>query len=246
MTSDHPKPDLPAPEPGHRASVRSARIDLPSVVADEIRQRIVVGKLTPGDKLPTERELCDEHQVSRVVVREAIARLRHEGLVASHQGKGVFVASPENSRFLEISEQSLARPESYRQLFELRLVLESGTAALAAEHRDKGDLEAMAQCLEDMRSTRDYGTFVTADIGFHRAIAAATKNPFLGLFTSFVDNRLKESIALALKSLDLSSTVAVSAAEHGDIYVHIRAGSAAKASNAMRIHLTNASRRFGL
>lgn len=246
MSNADRKLDQPEPEPSHRASVRSARIDLPSVVADEIRKRIVVGRLAPGDKLPTERELCDEHEVSRVVVREAIARLRHEGLVASHQGKGVFVASPENSRFLEISEQSLARPESYRQLFELRLVLESGTAALAAEHRDKDDLKAMAQCLEDMRSTTDYQTFVTADIGFHRAIAAATKNPFLGLFTSFVDIRLKESIALALKSLDLSSTVAVSASEHGDIYAQIRAGNPARAGNAMRTHLTNAARRFGL
>lgn len=246
MTGDGSKIRQTGPGTGYTAPTRGARIDLPSVVADEIRKRIVVGNLAPGDKLPTERELCDDHQVSRVVVREAIARLRHEGLVASHQGKGVFVASPENSRFLEISEQSLARPESYRQLFELRLVLESGTAALAAEHRDREDLGAMARLLEDMRSTKDYGTFVTADIGFHRAIAAATKNPFLGLFTSFVDLRLKESIALALENLDLSSTVAVSAAEHGEIFACIRARSPERASAAMRVHLTNASRRFGL
>ena len=232
----------PAPE----TPTRAARLDLPSVVADEIRKRIVVGKLVPGDKLPTERELCDEHQVSRVVVREAIARLRHEGLVASHQGKGVFVASPESGRFLEISKQSLARPESYRQLFELRLVLESGTAALAAEHRDAEDLAKMAQLLDDMRSTRDYATFVTADIGFHRAVAAATKNPFLGLFTSFVDMRLKESISLALQNLDLSSTVEVSAAEHSEIFTAIEGGEPARATAAMRLHLTNAAERFGL
>ena len=240
-----PQDGGPTPGPSG-AATRAARVDLPSVVADEIRKRIVVGNLAPGDKLPTERELCDEHQVSRVVVREAIARLRHEGLVASHQGKGVFVASPESGRFLEISKQSLARPESYRQLFELRLVLESGTAALAAEHRDEDDLAAMAQLLDDMRSTRDYATFVTADIGFHRAIAAATKNPFLGLFTSFVDMRLKDSIALALENLDLSSTVAVSAAEHAEIYGAIEAGDPARATTAMRLHLGNAAERFGL
>lgn len=231
---------------GYTAPQRAARVDLPSVVADEIRKRIVVGNLAPGDKLPTERELCDDHQVSRVVVREAISRLRHEGLVASHQGKGVFVASPESGRFLEISEQSLARPESYRQLFELRQVLESGTAALAAEHRDEDDLKTMEQFLKDMRSAKDYNSFITADIGFHRAIAAATKNPFLGLFTSFVDLRLKESIALALESLDLSSTVKISVAEHSSIFASIRAENPTRASAAMRAHLTNASRRFGL
>lgn len=241
-----PPHDGTTPPAAPATPTRAARVDLPSVVADEIRKRIVVGNLAPGDKLPTERELCDEHQVSRVVVREAIARLRHEGLVASHQGKGVFVASPENGRFLEISKQSLARPESYRQLFELRLVLESGTAALAAEHRDEADLAAMSQFLDDMRSTRDYATFVTADIGFHRAIAAATKNPFLGLFTSFVDMRLKDSIALALENLDLSSTVAVSAAEHTEIFTAIQSGDPARATTAMRIHLGNAAERFGL
>lgn len=246
MRGNRGEADVTLENPGYTAPQRAARVDLPSVVADEIRKRIVVGKLVPGDKLPTERELCDAHKVSRVVVREAISRLRHEGLVASHQGKGVFVASPESGRFLEISEQSLARPDSYRQLFELRLVLESGTASLAAEHRDEDDLKAMEQFLKDMRSTTDYQSFVTADIGFHRAIAAATKNPFLGLFTSFVDMRLKESISLALKSLDLSSTVKISVAEHSNIFACIRAQNPARSSAAMRVHLTNASRRFGL
>lgn len=237
---------MTAKTPAYVAPHRAARVDLPSVVADEIRNRIVVGKLVAGDKLPTERELCDEHQVSRVVVREAIARLRHEGLVVSHQGKGVFVASPESGRFLEISDQSLSRPDSHKQVFELRLVLESGTAALAAENRDDSDLRTMAQFLEDMRSAANYDSFVTADIGFHRAIAAATKNPFLGLFTSFVDLRLKESIALALESLDLTPTIAVSLAEHSNILDCISAKSPTRAMAAMRVHLTNASRRFGL
>ena len=60
----------------------------------------------------------------------------------------------------------------------------------------------MEQFLKDMRSTKDYQSFVTADIRFHRAIAAATKNPFLGLFTSFVDMRLKEA-SRSRSSLDL-------------------------------------------
>ena len=122
---------------------RANRGDLPALVADEIRNWISAGKLTSGDKLPTERELSEKYQVSRIVVREAMSRLRHEGLVVSHQGKGVFVASPEDSRFLQISEQSLSRPEDYRKLYELRLVLETGAVALAAQHRDKNDLRAL-------------------------------------------------------------------------------------------------------
>lgn len=223
------------------------RRDLPSLVADAIRTGILVGKLEPGDKLPTERELCEDHQVSRVVVREAIARLRHEGLVTSQQGRGVFVATPNSGRFLEISDDLLARPEDYRKLYELRLVLESGSAALAAQHRDDDDLAAIAGFLDDMRHVDELKTnYVAADIAFHRAIAAASKNPFMGMFASFVASKLQESIALALQTLDFTPTVKISIDEHEAILDGIRAGDAAAAGAAMRRHLENSGRRLGL
>lgn len=75
-----------------------SKSDLPALIADDIREQIVRRLLAPGSKLPTEKEMVEHHGVSRVVVREAVARLRHEGLVTSHQGRGVFVASPEDGR----------------------------------------------------------------------------------------------------------------------------------------------------
>ena len=216
-------------------------------MADAIRQSILVGTLAPGDKIPSEKELGVAHGVSRVVVREAIARLRHEGLAAARQGKGVFVASPGSSRFLDIADELLTKPEDYRKLYELRLVLEAGSAALAAEHRDAKDLKAIGGFLETMRAEENFEQgYVEADIGFHRAIAAASKNPFMGLFTSFVARRLQDSIALALRSLDFKSTVRVSVAEHMDILARIRAGDSKGAAAAMQRHLNNSSRRLGL
>jgi len=227
--------------------LRANRGDLPTLLADEIRNWIAAGKLTPGDKLPTERELSEKYQVSRIVVREAMSRLRHEGLVVSHQGKGVFVASPEDSRFLQISEQSLSRPEDYRKLYELRLVLETGAVALAAEHRDESDLQSLQKALDAMRAVESLnGSYVASDIGFHQAVCAAAKNPFLSIMTSFVGARLRESIALAIKSLDYSSTVEVTLAEHIAVFNGIRDRDVEGSVLAMRQHLVNASRRLGI
>lgn len=229
------------------ASPRPERVDLPAFVADEVRTWIAAGKLAPGSKVPTERELGEMYQVSRIVVREAISRLRHEGLVVSQQGKGVFVASPEDSRFLQIPERSLSTPEDYRKLYELRLILETGAAGLAAQHRSEDDLQALRDAIEDLRKVQTLDrTYVTSDISFHRAVSAATRNPFLAIMASFVDTRLRESIALAIRSLDYRQTVDITVSEHEAIYQGILDRSPAKAAESMRLHLTNASRRLGL
>lgn len=233
------------PSPASR--IARSKSDLPALVADDIRDQIIRRLLVPGSKLPTERELGEEHGVSRVVVREAIARLRHEGLVTSHQGRGVFVAAPEDGRFLSISEAALSQPEDYRKLYDLRKILESGTAALAAAHRDEHDLRQMEAALARMSSADIVPeTYVEADIAFHKAISSASKNAFLVLFVSFVDSRLKESIAFALAQLDFLPTVEVSRQEHSRILESIRSGDAEGARLAMLTHLENSSRRLGI
>ncbi|WP_018223161.1 winged helix-turn-helix domain-containing protein [Salinispora pacifica] len=63
-------------------------------LVDHIREQVASGELAPGDKLPSTRQLCEEHGVSAIVVRQAIFALRTEGLVEGVQGVGVFVAEP--------------------------------------------------------------------------------------------------------------------------------------------------------
>ncbi len=221
--------------------------DLPALIADDIREQIIRRLLAPGSKLPTEKEMGEHHSVSRVVVREAIARLRHEGLVTSHQGRGVFVASPEDGRFLSIGEGSLSRPEDYQKLYELRKILESGTAALAAINHDPYDLGQMELEFARMAAPDvDAETYVDADISFHRAIATASHNAFLVLFITFVDARLKESISLALSRLDFPKTIEISAVEHRRILERISRRDSEGARIAMQTHLENSSRRLGI
>jgi GntR family transcriptional repressor for pyruvate dehydrogenase complex len=232
---------------GVPAGAQRAKADLPEIIADNIRIQIVKGLLTTGSKLPTERELCEYHKVSRVVVREAVARLRHEGLLISQQGKGVFVAPPEDGRFLSITDGSFSKPEDFRKLYEVRMILESGTAALAAKHRDADDILLLTTSLEKMASTSiDVETYTAADMFFHRSVASASKNPFLVLFISFVDSKLKKSIVLALSSLDFNQTVDITANEHNKIIKCIEAGNSEGSRIAMVEHLENSSKRLGI
>lgn len=224
-----------------------SRQGLPSQVAAFVRFEILRGNLKPGDKLPTEQEFAAQHGVSRAVIREAIAKLRHEGLVVSRQGIGAFVASPEAANSLTLEPNSLAVPEDYRHLYELRLMLETGAAELAAINRTEEDLAEMVRCIDNMAAVRDlHSAYVETDISFHRAVAGATKNPFVSLFIAFVDVKLQESILVALRSLDFTKTQAISHDEHQRIYEAILARDPAGAAAAMRSHLTNSSKRLGL
>jgi GntR family transcriptional repressor for pyruvate dehydrogenase complex len=224
-----------------------SRQGLPSQVAAFVRFETLRGNLKPGDRLPTEQEFSAQHGVSRAVIREAIAKLRHEGLVVSRQGIGAFVASPEAANSLTLEPNSLAVPEDYRHLYELRLMLETGAAELAAIQRTDEDLAEMARCIDNLAEVKDlHSAYVETDIAFHRAVAGATKNPFVSLFIAFVDVKLKESILMALRSLDFTKTKAIAHGEHQRIFEAIQARDPAAAAAAMRSHLTNSSRRLGL
>jgi GntR family transcriptional regulator, transcriptional repressor for pyruvate dehydrogenase complex len=228
-------------------ATRLNRAGLPSQVASFVRNQIVQAKLSPGDRLPTEREMASQHGVSRAVIREAVAKLIHEGLVISRQGVGAFVASPNNATTLVIDPDRFAQPQDFRYLYELRLVLESGAAELAARHCDAQDMDAINQTILDMSSVEDsHEIYVKHDIAFHRAVAAATKNPFVSMVISFVDLKLQESIFVALRKLDFQSTTEISIIEHKAIFKAIQARDPVAASTAMRTHLQNSARRLGI
>lgn len=223
------------------------REGLPSQVANFVRKQIIRGDLSPGDRLPTEREMAAQQGVSRAVIREAVAKLLHEGLVISRQGVGAFVASPNQATSLVLDPSSLSQPQDFRQLYELRLVLEGGAAEIAARNCEAEDLEAINQSILAMESVEeDHETYVKLDIGFHRAVAAATRNPFVSMFISFVDLKLQESIFVALRKLEFRATTETSIREHRVVYEAIKARDPSAAANAMRAHLQNSSRRLGL
>ncbi len=220
---------------------------LSTLVASSISREIAQGRLKPGDQLPTEQALAATFGVSRNVVREAIARLRSEGRIWSQQGRGAFVSDSTNPTVLTIDFEALQQADSFRSLFELRGILEVQAAALAAVRRGNADLEAMVAALDAMR-TAPYGsvTWLRNDLGFHRAVADATRNAYIGQFLIFVSERVRESILAAgnqQKSDDMARTTI---GEHERILAAVKAGDAEGARAAMQAHLAGAATRVGL
>ena len=93
-------------------------------VTNALLARIESGQLKSGEKLPPEVVLAPEFGVSRTVIREAISRLKHEGLVESRQGSGVFVRAQASMSPLKIEDSVVESRESVLQIVELRRAIE--------------------------------------------------------------------------------------------------------------------------
>lgn len=147
-------------------------------VFDQIRELIYRGKLKPGEKMMTERELAEAMNVSRTTIRDAIQRLVTMGLIEQKQGQGTFVKSSEDRRESLLAKAVRTQNASLNDLLEVRMGLECNAAALAARRADESDMTAMDQAFQEIREEIEAGGLGTeADIAFHMAIAYATKNP---------------------------------------------------------------------
>ncbi|PZO78189.1 MAG: FadR family transcriptional regulator [Mesorhizobium amorphae] len=220
---------------------------LSTLVASSISREIAQGRLKPGDQLPTEQALAATFGVSRNVVREAIARLRSEGRIWSQQGRGAFVAEAGNATVLTIDHEALQRGDSFRSLFELRGILEVQGAGLAALRRSPDDVAAMEGALAAMR-TAPYGSvaWLRNDLDFHRAVADATGNAYMGQFLVFVSERVRESILAAGNREKSDDMAQATLGEHERILAAVVAGDEREARDAMEDHLAGAARRVGL
>ncbi len=167
-------------------------------VSGDLQRRIARGDLRPGDRLPTEKALGEAFGVSRAVVREAIARLKADGLIETRQGSGAFVV--EAPKAINLRFWKGAGPElgELRDIFELRVMVESAVAALAAQRRKATDLRAMAAHLAAMDEAIASGTDgAESDDNFHIAMAKATRNAYVGRLVEFLGRHFSDSRKLA-------------------------------------------------
>lgn len=156
-----------------------------------MKDKILAGVLPPGHKLPSEAELIEEFGVSRTVVREAVTRLRTEGLVETFQGRGSFVlAMPEPTSFT-VESAAIRTHHDVLDMIDFRLGLESEAAALAAARVDETAAELIRAAVEAFVAAAPEDA-VEADFGFHRAVAAASGNRFyLDLLDSLGPTRIR-------------------------------------------------------
>ncbi|MFN8377477.1 MAG: FadR/GntR family transcriptional regulator [Anaerolineae bacterium] len=172
---------------------------LPEIVAEQIEEAIIGGDFEHGSQLPSEKQLADQFEVSRNVVREAFKYLQERGLIQIINGSGAFVTPPSaapTSTALGRYIRMLGHRDSITALYEARRVLEGNNARLAAQRADEADIAALEQCLADMREgVTDIGRWSQADLEFHLAIASATHNPFFRVLLEPLVDQLREVIA---------------------------------------------------
>ncbi len=164
-------------------------------LAEQIKGRIINDNLKLGDRLPNEYELAELYGVSRTVVREAMKTLVKEGLIQVRPGRGTFVVAGLHQAVKDSINTLLLvdRTDDWRELIEVRELLEPGISYLAAERAEPEDIEILQKAVEIMDSAmNDSETFIAADNNFHQALVRATRNeilvtlvePMVGLLTA--------------------------------------------------------------
>ncbi|RWB52270.1 FadR/GntR family transcriptional regulator [Mesorhizobium sp.] len=220
---------------------------LPHRVATFLSREIESGELNPGARLPTEQELSEKFGVSRNVVREAIAQLRADGMIEARQGIGAFVLAPEQRAAIRIDREALKDTHNMERLFELRCILESESAALAAARRGQEHLDSIKAALDRMGGEERWEEgSIDADLLFHREIARATGNSYIHTFISFVCEQIRHSIHYARLTNPLHDLVEINVGEHVRIYEALVAGDPVAAAAAMRTHIIGAANRVGV
>jgi len=233
-------PDVAAP--------RARRGNLAQAVVQQLLARIEAGKYAPGERLPSQEELCQEFEVSRTVVREAVASLRQSGHLRVRQGAGVFVAESLPAA-LDFGVFAARDVTTALQVLELRIGVEVEQVALAAERRTPATLAAIIAAFDHFNQLdgSDAAALAQADFDFHLAIAQATNNPQFVQFAQvlgrdiFLDLKLKHANASPQGAQQRVNHVG---GEHAAILAAISIGDVAAARRAMRAHLEEGLNRY--
>lgn len=220
---------------------------LAQTVIDELKSQIESGAIEVGGRLPTEPQLEAQFEVSRTVVREAIAELRAAGLVTPVQGKGMFVtdsASLDPIRALTpIEVQSI--PQTL-EMIEFRIAVETEAAAIAAYRRSaqqEADIRSANQLLA-VRVEAGEPT-VDADFSFHEAVAKAANNRhFLDTLHRFGSRSIPRGQFPTLPDAESRDYLQKVLNEHERILDAISEQDPDAARQAMRDHLTGSQKRY--
>ena len=215
--------------------------NLTASLADMLTRQIEEGELAPGERLPTEQALVASTQVSRTVVREALATLRARGLITTQQGAGAFVADRRGQRHFTIRPSDSSLAETLHVL-ELRIGIEVEAAGLAAVRRSPDDLAELRMRLENVSAAKgEAAVGADEDFAFHRAILTATGNPYFtrvyDVFGTIVIPRQRNRLGEMTPQI-LDGYLERLRLEHEEIVLGIERTDPRAAQRAVRRHLT--------
>lgn len=217
-----------------------SRRSLADQVTDALVQLILDEGLDEGDPLPSTAELAERFDVSRTVIREALAALAGRGILSRSQGRETVVATPGPGDLFNLL-QFRVRRDAIRPLdiLECRMGLEVLAARGAAERRTDDDVASLRDSLDRLASAEDGDSFHRADIALHREIAEAAHNPLLVLILDALVDFLHDVRVQATKRHRAKGGTSKSVVEqHRAIVDAIEAGELDGAEEAMRHHLS--------
>ncbi|MFM0626947.1 FadR/GntR family transcriptional regulator [Paraburkholderia xenovorans] len=211
-------------------------------VVTALRAEIDAGHFPAESRLPTEQQLSERLNVSRSVVREAIAQLKSDGVLVARRGAGSFISQTPSGTVFRLPGGGNQKLD-LAQLFEMRLWIETQAAMTAARRRTPEDLKRMSDAIREMEKKRlDFDAASAADVAFHRAIAAATKNEYFIAFHDFLRGQL-----VAVRRAQWANTAShagdYARQEHGELYEAIERGDHRGAAESAERHLRAAAKR---
>ena len=208
-------------------------------VAEQISKLIKKGKLKPGARLPPERELAKQLEVSRPTVREAMIALEISGLVEVRVGSGIYVLETEKKN-LKVSNKIKDIGPGPLELIEARKEIEGNNAALAAQRIDAKCLEQLEQAVENM--VQDNLVGADGDREFHLLVAKATGNSVLETLTTYLWDQQQNS-PMWTKLLELMQEKKLHTTildDHQSLLDSFRQKNSKEAQAIMRNHLNHA------
>jgi DNA-binding FadR family transcriptional regulator len=219
--------------------IERPRGTLADQVTDALVGLIGRGEYPAGSRLPSEMEMAERFGVSRTVVREAVSRLKSEGLAESHQGKGVFVRAASADVPFRIDRSSAESMRAVLEILELRRGVEMEAAGLAASRRTQAQLAEIRRAARELdRLPHASEDGADADAAFHRSIARATGNAHLVALWDFIGRFLRGAIRItrSFESRD-AALVAQVRGEHETLVDAIARRDSGAAREAARHHL---------
>lgn len=176
------------------------RAKLSEQTSDRMYEMIVEeARYAPGSKLPNENELSKALEVSRTTLREAISFLVAQGVLEIRRGKGTFVAEELPAAGMDLSSLTgLRARERARDLFEMRLIFEPATVALACQRASMEELQQIQKKAERMEQIAAAGgDWPLADQEFHWAIIRASHNEYMRRLYPIINNAVNDLMQLA-------------------------------------------------
>lgn len=212
---------------------------MPELLAGTLLDRIVSGALTPGEVIPTERELTQTFRVGRSSVREGLRILESRGLIVADGGRFV-VAEPTRPLHRGLELLLSLEAADFSELFEVRNILEVESAGLAADRRTELDLRSLGEAVAEMEGSLDAAhLYVEADLRFHVGIALATGNRITAHLMHAIRGLLERALVDIFR---IAGSAESSVAQHQRILEAITASDSAAARRRMREHLTKVER----